>query len=128
ALLDELPSNELMDFMSHPVYTDAQTTSVMHNPEGNPELTSYISGASETHDHQDPPTNREGEKKKKRRKKAGQSSTQTSRKDKAPMIQAQEDTHADQPQDQTDILIQQHPNPGWFTKKLGSANAIRRTT
>nr|GFA00454.1 hypothetical protein [Tanacetum cinerariifolium] len=30
--------------MSHPVYTDAQTTSVVHNPEGNPELTSYISG------------------------------------------------------------------------------------
>nr|GEV45718.1 hypothetical protein [Tanacetum cinerariifolium] len=46
-LLDEIPANELMDFMSHPVYTDAQTTSVVHNPEGNPELTSYISGASE---------------------------------------------------------------------------------
>ncbi|GJU26495.1 hypothetical protein Tco_1165116 [Tanacetum coccineum] len=46
-LLDETPANELTDFMSHPVYTDAQTTSVMHNPEGNPELTSYISDASE---------------------------------------------------------------------------------
>ncbi|GJX19982.1 hypothetical protein Tco_0222659 [Tanacetum coccineum] len=46
-LLDETPTNELMDFMSHLVYTDAQTTSVVHNPEGNPELTSYISGASE---------------------------------------------------------------------------------
>ncbi|GKA17280.1 hypothetical protein Tco_0697117 [Tanacetum coccineum] len=46
-LLDETPANELIDFMSHPVYTDAQTTSVVHNPEGNPELTSYISGASE---------------------------------------------------------------------------------
>ncbi|GJZ91291.1 hypothetical protein Tco_0663218 [Tanacetum coccineum] len=34
------------DAASHPVYTDAQTTSVVHNPEGNPELTSYISGAS----------------------------------------------------------------------------------
>ncbi|GKC49514.1 hypothetical protein Tco_1072259 [Tanacetum coccineum] len=45
--LDETPINELIDFMSHPVYTDAQTTSVVHNPEGNPELTSYISGASE---------------------------------------------------------------------------------
>ncbi|GJT06855.1 hypothetical protein Tco_0841317 [Tanacetum coccineum] len=42
-LLDETPEKELMDFMSHPVYTDAQTTSVVHNPEGNPELTSYIS-------------------------------------------------------------------------------------
>nr|GEW09332.1 hypothetical protein [Tanacetum cinerariifolium] len=46
-LLDETPANELMDFMSHPVYTDAQTTSVVHNLEGNPELISYISGASE---------------------------------------------------------------------------------
>ncbi|GJT83053.1 hypothetical protein Tco_1057395, partial [Tanacetum coccineum] len=46
-LLDETPANELMDFMSHPMYTDAQTTSVMHNPEGNPELKNYISGASE---------------------------------------------------------------------------------
>ncbi|GJW65001.1 hypothetical protein Tco_0116885 [Tanacetum coccineum] len=47
SLLDETPSYELTDFMSHPVYTNAQTTSVVHNPEGNPELTSYISGASE---------------------------------------------------------------------------------
>ncbi|GJU96361.1 hypothetical protein Tco_1321117 [Tanacetum coccineum] len=46
-LLDETPVNELTDFISHPVYTDAQTTSVVHNLEGNPELTSYISGASE---------------------------------------------------------------------------------
>ncbi|GJU87358.1 hypothetical protein Tco_1294904 [Tanacetum coccineum] len=46
-LLDETPINELTDFMSHPVYTDAQTTLVVHNPEGNIELTSYISGASE---------------------------------------------------------------------------------
>ncbi|GJX81409.1 hypothetical protein Tco_0330890, partial [Tanacetum coccineum] len=46
-LLDEIPANELTDFISHLVYTDAQTTSVVHIPEGNPELTSYISGASE---------------------------------------------------------------------------------
>ncbi|GJW10941.1 hypothetical protein Tco_1576768 [Tanacetum coccineum] len=45
-LLDESHVNELTDFMSHPVYTDAQTTSVVYNPEGNLELTSYISGAS----------------------------------------------------------------------------------
>nr|GEW69698.1 hypothetical protein [Tanacetum cinerariifolium] len=45
-LLDETLANELMDFMSHPVHTDAQTTLVVHNLEGNPELTSYISGAS----------------------------------------------------------------------------------
>ncbi|GKE29052.1 hypothetical protein Tco_1444436, partial [Tanacetum coccineum] len=46
-LLDETHANELTDFMSHLVYTGAQTTSVVHNPEGNPEITSYISGASE---------------------------------------------------------------------------------
>ncbi|GJU75396.1 hypothetical protein Tco_1272466 [Tanacetum coccineum] len=45
-LLDETPVNELTDFMSHLVYTDAHTTLVVHNPEGNPELTSYITGAS----------------------------------------------------------------------------------
>ncbi|GJT19230.1 integrase, catalytic region, zinc finger, CCHC-type containing protein [Tanacetum coccineum] len=45
-LLDETHANELIEFMSHPVYTDAQTTSVLHKPEGNPKLTSYISGAS----------------------------------------------------------------------------------
>ncbi|GKC49523.1 hypothetical protein Tco_1072268, partial [Tanacetum coccineum] len=45
-LLDETPVNELTDVISHLVYTDAQTTSVVHNPEGNPEQTSYISGAS----------------------------------------------------------------------------------
>ncbi|GJV73623.1 hypothetical protein Tco_1493618 [Tanacetum coccineum] len=31
--LDETHANELTDFMSHLVYTDAQTTSVVHNPE-----------------------------------------------------------------------------------------------
>ncbi|GKC59933.1 hypothetical protein Tco_1087531 [Tanacetum coccineum] len=46
-LLDEIPANELTDFISHLVYTDAQTTSVVHNLEGNLELTSYILGASE---------------------------------------------------------------------------------
>ncbi|GKE05333.1 hypothetical protein Tco_1397351 [Tanacetum coccineum] len=45
-LLDETYANELTEFMSHPVYTNAQTTSVVHKLEGNPELTSYISGAS----------------------------------------------------------------------------------
>ncbi|GKC09443.1 hypothetical protein Tco_1001053 [Tanacetum coccineum] len=44
---NETPKNELTDFMSHPVYTGAQSTSVVHSPEGNPELTSYISGAFE---------------------------------------------------------------------------------
>ncbi|GKF75741.1 hypothetical protein Tco_0225185, partial [Tanacetum coccineum] len=45
-LLDETLTNELTDFISHPVYTNAQTTSVVHNPEGNYKLTSYISGAT----------------------------------------------------------------------------------
>ncbi|GKE35221.1 hypothetical protein Tco_1454543, partial [Tanacetum coccineum] len=46
-LLNETPTNELTDFVSNPVYIDAQTTSTVIYPEGNPELTSYISGASE---------------------------------------------------------------------------------
>ncbi|GKB26473.1 hypothetical protein Tco_0865874 [Tanacetum coccineum] len=46
-LLDETPVNELIDLISHPVYTNAQTSSVVHNLKGNPELTSYISGAFE---------------------------------------------------------------------------------
>ncbi|GJV89657.1 retrovirus-related pol polyprotein from transposon TNT 1-94 [Tanacetum coccineum] len=103
-LLDETPVNELTDFMSHTMYTDAQTTSVMHNPKGNPELTSYISGASEvplgthdaldaqaiqssfhkrSHDSQDPPNNREGENKKKRRKDVGELSSRSSRQNRS---------------------------------------------
>nr|GEY57508.1 hypothetical protein [Tanacetum cinerariifolium] len=46
-LLDETLANELTDFMSHPVYTNAQTTTMVHNLEGNPEITSYLSRASE---------------------------------------------------------------------------------
>nr|GFA05748.1 hypothetical protein [Tanacetum cinerariifolium] len=46
-LLDETPVNELIDLMSHPVYTDAHTTLVVHNQEGNPEVRSFQSGASE---------------------------------------------------------------------------------
>ncbi|GJY70086.1 hypothetical protein Tco_0473068 [Tanacetum coccineum] len=46
-LLDETPSYELMNFTSHPVYTNAHITSMVHNRERNPKLTSYISGASE---------------------------------------------------------------------------------
>nr|GEU79045.1 hypothetical protein [Tanacetum cinerariifolium] len=41
-LLNETPANELTDLVSNQVYTDAQTTSEIH-PEGNHELTSYIS-------------------------------------------------------------------------------------
>ncbi|GJU34415.1 hypothetical protein Tco_1182769 [Tanacetum coccineum] len=44
-LLNETPYNDLMDLVSNPVYTDAQTTSAVIYAEGNPELTSYISGA-----------------------------------------------------------------------------------
>nr|GEX70161.1 hypothetical protein [Tanacetum cinerariifolium] len=45
-LLDETHATELTKFMSHLVYVDSQTTLVVHNPEGNPELTSYISCSS----------------------------------------------------------------------------------
>ncbi|GJU65688.1 hypothetical protein Tco_1247523, partial [Tanacetum coccineum] len=58
-----------------------------------------------THDNQDPPNDREGENRKKKRKDAAEPSSRSSRKDKTPMVQAQDDTH-----------------------KSGSANAKRRTT
>ncbi|GKA74790.1 hypothetical protein Tco_0781092 [Tanacetum coccineum] len=47
SLLNETPVYELTDIMSHPVYIDAHTTLVVHNPEGNPEIISYKSSASE---------------------------------------------------------------------------------
>ncbi|GKC53620.1 hypothetical protein Tco_1076365 [Tanacetum coccineum] len=46
-LLNETPTNELTDFVSNPIYTNAQTTSAVIHLEGNIELTSYISGAFE---------------------------------------------------------------------------------
>ncbi|GJZ01761.1 hypothetical protein Tco_0519722 [Tanacetum coccineum] len=44
------------------------------------------------------------------------------------MVHDLENTPDVQPQDQEDVHVKNHPNPGWFTKKSGSANAIRRTT
>ncbi|GJY02978.1 hypothetical protein Tco_0361130 [Tanacetum coccineum] len=46
-LLNETHANEMKNFVSNPVYTDAQTTSGVIYPGGNPELTSYILGESE---------------------------------------------------------------------------------
>ncbi|GJT57357.1 hypothetical protein Tco_0992411 [Tanacetum coccineum] len=46
-MLDETPENKLTDFMSHPVYTNAHTTSVVYKLEGNPEVRRFQSGASE---------------------------------------------------------------------------------
>nr|GEZ21727.1 hypothetical protein [Tanacetum cinerariifolium] len=43
SLLNEPPAHELTDFMSNLVYTNAYRTSVVANPVGNPEATSYIS-------------------------------------------------------------------------------------
>ncbi|GJR75233.1 hypothetical protein Tco_0087598 [Tanacetum coccineum] len=119
-LLDETPANELMDFMSHPVYTDAHTTSVVHIPEGNPELISYISCASKV------PLGTHGENKKKRQKDVDEPSSRSSRKNRSPMVIVQDDTPAMQPLDKADILIQKHSNPEWFLKKSGLAK--RRTT
>ncbi|GJV80940.1 putative ribonuclease H-like domain-containing protein [Tanacetum coccineum] len=45
-LLDETHVNELMDLMSNSVYTDTHTTSAVHNLVGNPEVRSFLSGAS----------------------------------------------------------------------------------
>ncbi|GJT47132.1 hypothetical protein Tco_0955847 [Tanacetum coccineum] len=72
-----------------------------------------------THNNQDPPNDCEGENRKKIRKDAVEPSSRSLRKDKTPMVQAQEDTPADQPQDQEDVYVHNHPNLGWFTKKSG---------
>ncbi|GKC30514.1 hypothetical protein Tco_1037808 [Tanacetum coccineum] len=46
-LLDETPVNKLIDLMSNPVYTNAHTSSTMHNPKQNHEVISFLSGAFE---------------------------------------------------------------------------------
>ncbi|GJT69183.1 hypothetical protein Tco_1028469 [Tanacetum coccineum] len=79
-----------------------------------------------TYNDHDPPNNREREKKKKRRKDVGEPFSRSSRKEKSLMVQAQEDTHVYQSQYEEDAYVQQRPNAGWFTKKLGSANAKRK--
>nr|GEV70314.1 reverse transcriptase domain-containing protein [Tanacetum cinerariifolium] len=45
--LNENPENMFMDIMSGPVHTKTQTTSLVPIQDGNPKVTSYISGASE---------------------------------------------------------------------------------
>ncbi|GKA47974.1 hypothetical protein Tco_0740932 [Tanacetum coccineum] len=47
SLLNETHVYELTNIMSHLVYSDAHTISVVHNLEGNPKIISYKSGASE---------------------------------------------------------------------------------
>nr|GFA77722.1 hypothetical protein [Tanacetum cinerariifolium] len=69
-----------------------------------------------------------GKKTKKRRQDVDQSSSRSLRKDKAPIVQTQEDTHAKQPQDQEDLYVQERPNVGWFMKKSGLADATKRRT
>nr|GEV20399.1 nucleic acid-binding, OB-fold-like protein [Tanacetum cinerariifolium] len=124
-LLNEHLVSELTDLMSNPMYTDAHTTLVVANPEGNPKVTSYISGAFEvpfealdaqeaepsfnkrTHDDQDPPNDHEGETRKKRRKDASQPSSISSKKDKAHVVPTQEAKLVDQPQYQEDVYVQE---------------------
>ncbi|GJX56370.1 hypothetical protein Tco_0286267 [Tanacetum coccineum] len=74
-----------------------------------------------THDDQDPSNDHEGENRKKRRKDVGGSSSRSSRKDKAPMAPAPEDTPADQLQDQEDVYMQNHPNLGCTEEKYATS-------
>ncbi|GJZ36869.1 (R)-mandelonitrile lyase-like protein [Tanacetum coccineum] len=46
-LLNEKLKNELTNLFNRPVFIDAQTTFVVANPEGNHEITSFLSGTSE---------------------------------------------------------------------------------
>nr|GEY05585.1 hypothetical protein [Tanacetum cinerariifolium] len=69
-----------------------------------------------------------GESKKKRRKDVGEPSSRSSRQKKSLVVHAQVDTPAIQPLDQEDENVRNHPNPEWFPKKSGLANAKRSTT
>ncbi|GKC09788.1 hypothetical protein Tco_1001398, partial [Tanacetum coccineum] len=127
-LLIEPLVHELMNLMSNPVYTDAHTTSAVANPEGNPEVTSYISGASEV------PFNtnvglqatilvlqeikavaqkfKEYDQKMEALSsiKVSEANEEIIKKDKAPVVPVQENTPAEQPQDQEDDYVQERPN------------------
>ncbi|GJS53632.1 hypothetical protein Tco_0626994 [Tanacetum coccineum] len=132
-LLDETPVNELTDLISNPVYTDTHTTSIVHNPEGNPEQALDAQNAEPSfhkwsHDNQDPPNDHEEEKRKKQRKDVGQSSSRSSTRNKSPMVHAQDDTPAMQPLDQEDEYIWTRLNPEWYTKSGSTGVAKRKTT
>ncbi|GJV51417.1 hypothetical protein Tco_1447158 [Tanacetum coccineum] len=132
-LLDETPVNELTDLISNPVYTDTHTTSIVHNPEGNPEQALDAQNAEPSfhkwsHDNQDPPSDHEEEKRKKQRKDVGQSSSRSSTRNKSPMVHAQDDTPAMQPLDQEDEYIWTRLNPEWYTKSGSAGVAKRKTT
>nr|GFA85408.1 hypothetical protein [Tanacetum cinerariifolium] len=74
-----------------------------------------------------PSNDRKGENKKKRRKDSSKPSSRSTRKDKSPMVHALEDTPADQPQDQKDVHVKNHPNLGRFTKNSGTKDRIPYT-
>ncbi|GJR99631.1 hypothetical protein Tco_0316140 [Tanacetum coccineum] len=79
------------------------------------------------HDNQDPLNNRKGENRKKCQKDVGEPSLELSRRNKSPMVHAEDDTPAIQPIDQEDDHIRTRSNPEWYTKS-GLANAMRKTT
>ncbi|GKD76850.1 hypothetical protein Tco_1339471 [Tanacetum coccineum] len=56
---------------------------------------------------------------KKRQKDVDEPSSRSSRRNKSPMVHAQVDTLAIQPQDQEDEYVLDHPNSKWFPKKSG---------
>ncbi|GKC95155.1 hypothetical protein Tco_1160597 [Tanacetum coccineum] len=66
----------------------------------------------EAHDNQDPPNNHEGENRKKHQKDVGKPSSKSSRRNKSPMVHAQDDTPAIQLVDQEDEYIRTE----WYTK------------
>ncbi|GJT94536.1 hypothetical protein Tco_1090054 [Tanacetum coccineum] len=55
--------------------------------------------------------------KKKRRKDVGEPHSRSSRRNKSPMVNAQDDTPAMQPLDQVAEYVHNQPNPEWFLKK-----------
>nr|GEX82987.1 hypothetical protein [Tanacetum cinerariifolium] len=75
------------------------------------------------------PMTMRGRREEKERRNAGESSSKSSKKDKALMDSTNDDILADQPQDKVKELIQDHPNSEWFsnaTKKSGLVDAAKK--
>ncbi|GJR48278.1 hypothetical protein Tco_1316381 [Tanacetum coccineum] len=109
-LLNDQPENELTDLLSGPVFTDAQITFVVANPEGNPEETFEDAADLQISSPPDPPNNHEVEKSRQRKRNAGKSSSKSSKKEKDLMDSTNDDIPADQSQDNVEELIHKTQN------------------
>ncbi|GJS18469.1 hypothetical protein Tco_0412941 [Tanacetum coccineum] len=99
--------------MTHPTYQKLYDTlyesvcldhDTLNDPDAEPSFHKRV------HDNQDPPNNREREKRKKHRKDVGKTSSKSSRRNKSPLVHAQDDTPDIQLVDQEDEYIRTRLN------------------